>query len=689
MNAQVRSTSAPDFPAVPRDTLLVRQRDVLEAIVRGAPLRDILATLCRIVEDEASSEVRASILLVDNGRLRSGAAPSLPDHYNDAVDGIGIAAGVGTCADAAATGQVVVTCDFASDPAWDGLRHLPLGIGLQAAWSMPVTSADGTVLATFGTYFTEPRAPTQAERELVALLAQTAALAIQRDRADASVRESESALRATFERLDIAVNLSGVGFFYCDLPFDELVWDERVRAHFFMPHEGKVTIVDFYARLHPEDREVTRHAIETAIARQVPYDVVYRTVHPLTGEMNFIRALGGSTYAEDGTPIRFDGVTLDITAERTAQERLAGLLESEREHARLLGRVAEAAATIHACDSVDSVLRATADASRRIIGAQVATASLRRGHDGAPPASMTSFSNGAVPTNDAREWVVAPMIGHDGAEVGCVQVADPVNGRFSEADQAILRQFAQIAAVALENAQLYERLRDQDRRKDEFLATLAHELRNPLAPIRTGLHILRMTSDPEMAAKSRDVMERQLGHLVRLVDDLLDVSRITRGKVTLARQRLDLREVVDNALELARPLIDANGHALVLDVPAQPLLVDGDPTRLAQVLANLLTNAAKYTPPGGRLTLEVEPQPDTLVVRVRDNGIGIPPEMLGRVFDMFTQVDQSIDRAQGGLGIGLTLVRRLVALHGGTVEVASPGVGKGSTFTVRLPALQA
>jgi signal transduction histidine kinase len=280
------------------------------------------------------------------------------------------------------------------------------------------------------------------------------------------------------------------------------------------------------------------------------------------------------------------------------------------------------------------------------------------------------------------------MIGHDGIEVGCVQVAEPRNGRFSEADQAILRQFAQIAAVALENAQLYERLRDQDRRKDEFLATLAHELRNPLAPIRTGLHILRMTSDPEMAAKSRDVMERQLGHLVRLVDDLLDVSRITRGKVTLTRQRLDLREVVDHAVELARPLIDANGHTLVLAVPDEALFVDGDATRLAQVLANLLTNAAKYTPPGGRLALEVEPQPDTLVVRVRDNGIGIPPEMLGRVFDMFTQVDHSIDRAQGGLGIGLTLVRRLVALHGGTVEVTSPGVGKGSTFTVRLPAVQ-
>ena len=260
-------------------------------------------------------------------------------------------------------------------------------------------------------------------------------------------------------------------------------------------------------------------------------------------------------------------------------------------------------------------------------------------------------------------------------------------------ERDLVAVLAQTAALAIErdrkdasNAELYERLRDQDRRKDEFLATLAHELRNPLAPIRTGLHILRMTTDPVMAAKSRDVMERQLGHLVRLVDDLLDVSRITRGKVTQSRQRIDLRKVIDNALELARPSIDAHGHTLALQVPDQALLLDGDATRLAQVLANLLNNAAKYTPSGGRVSLDVEQVPETLIVRVSDNGIGIPADMLDRVFDMFTQLDASIDRSQGGLGIGLTLVRRLVELHGGTVDVHSDGPGTGSTFTVYLPA---
>jgi signal transduction histidine kinase len=348
--------------------------------------------------------------------------------------------------------------------------------------------------------------------------------------------------------------------------------------------------------------------------------------------------------------------------------------------------VAEAARTIHGCATVDSVLRATAEASCHILEAQVATASLTPDDDGAPPIASTSYSRGTVRVEDARSWLVARMVGHDGTEIGQVQVAERIDGEFDEADQAILRQFAQIAGVAMENAQLYERLRGQDRRKDEFLAMLAHELRNPLAPIRTSLHILRLTDDPVIAERSRDVMERQLAHLIHLVDDLLDVSRITRGKVTLNSERLELRDVVVSAVELARPLLDANAHSLAIELPDGPLPIDGDRTRLAQVLANLLNNAAKYTQPGGHVALRVRREGTQWRIDVQDDGIGIPRDMLARVFDMFTQIDQSIDRAQGGLGIGLTLVRRLVQLHGGEVDVHSDGTCKGSTFTVHLPA---
>ena len=211
-------------------------------------------------------------------------------------------------------------------------------------------------------------------------------------------------------------------------------------------------------------------------------------------------------------------------------------------------------------------------------------------------------------------------------------------------------------------------LQEADRRKDEFLATLAHELRNPLAPIRNSMQMLRLlgSKDPTLQ-KAHEMIERQVDHLVRLVDDLLDVSRITRGKVQLRKERLNLAAVVSSAVETSRPLIEESRHELKVTLPPQPLHVEGDLVRLAQVVSNLLNNAAKYTPEGGRIALAVEREADRAVIRVLDNGIGIPPEMLPRIFDMFAQVEKSLERSQGGLGIGLTLVRSLVEMHGGSV----------------------
>ena len=229
-------------------------------------------------------------------------------------------------------------------------------------------------------------------------------------------------------------------------------------------------------------------------------------------------------------------------------------------------------------------------------------------------------------------------------------------------------------------------LKDADRRKDEFLATLAHELRNPLAPIRNSLHILRMSTAADPAVERvGEMIERQVNHMVRLVDDLMEVSRITRGKIELRKEPVAVAAVVRSAVETSRPLIDAAGHQLALSIPADPLTVDGDPVRLAQVFANLLNNAAKYTEPGGQIRLSVTREGDAVAVAVRDNGLGIAAEMLPRVFDMFTQVNRSDARSQGGLGIGLTLVKSLAEMHGGTVRVHSDGAGAGSEFVVRLP----
>jgi len=232
-------------------------------------------------------------------------------------------------------------------------------------------------------------------------------------------------------------------------------------------------------------------------------------------------------------------------------------------------------------------------------------------------------------------------------------------------------------------------LRRADQRKDEFLATLGHELRNPLAPLLTALHLLktRDVSDP-IVLRVSEVMDRQISHLVRLVDDLLEVSRITRGLVAVRREVIDLAAVVQAAVDTSAPAIAASEHRLTVDLPDTPVTVRGDAVRLTQVFANLLTNAAKYTDAGGEVRVRLERNPGQARVTVSDNGIGIAPEQLGTVFEMFTQVDRSSRRTQGGLGIGLTLVRSLVQLHGGRVEARSAGLGQGSDFVVTLPTVE-
>jgi PAS domain S-box-containing protein len=273
------------------------------------------------------------------------------------------------------------------------------------------------------------------------------------------------------------------------------------------------------------------------------------------------------------------------------------------------------------------------------------------------------------------------LIARDGTEKPIEDSGAPIWGVNGEVLGVVLvfRDISERRKMQLE-------LREADRRKNEFLATLAHELRNPLAPVRNGLQILRLAAgDAETLERTRQMMERQLGHMVRLIDDLLDVSRITRGKIELRKERVDLASVVHTALEASHSAIEAAGHELTVCVPAEPIPVHADPTRLAQVVSNILNNAARYTPPGGHIWLKVERQERQAIVRMRDNGSGIPREMLPRLFEMFTQGNRGLESSQSGPGIGLALVQNLVHLHGGTIEAQSAGVGQGSEFIVRLP----
>ena len=233
---------------------------------------------------------------------------------------------------------------------------------------------------------------------------------------------------------------------------------------------------------------------------------------------------------------------------------------------------------------------------------------------------------------------------------------------------------------------LIDQLREQDRRKDEFIATLAHELRNPLAPIRNALQLIRLSNnDRTRLDHATSIMQRQIDQMVRLVDDLLDVARISQNKLELRKELVDLAAVVRSAVDTSRPVIEASQNELSIELPSETTLLDADPVRLAQVVSNLLNNAARYSAPGGRISLTATTKDGELMLKVSDTGIGIQTEKLSQIFDMFVQLDSSAPHPQGGLGVGLTLVRRLIEMHGGTVEAHSDGPGKGSEFIVRLP----
>jgi PAS domain S-box-containing protein len=302
-----------------------------------------------------------------------------------------------------------------------------------------------------------------------------------------------------------------------------------------------------------------------------------------------------------------------------------------------------------------------------------------------------------VPDHEAHWFSIYDRVARTGESTRFVQeakamkrwfdvYASRLGGAGSDLVAVLFSDITQRLVAEQDLRRLNEELAQSNRRKTEFLATLAHELRNPLAPLSNGLHLMRMAaSKPELLEKTRQMMERQIHHMVHLVDDLLDVARISTGKVELRRRRIDLRDVVATAVETSASLIDNAGHKLTVEVPSQPLPMNADPTRIAQVVSNLLNNAAKYTPEGGRIALKVAADGHEAVLSVTDTGIGIEPDSLGKVFEMFAQVPGTAGKPQGGLGIGLSLVQSLVALHGGSVSATSPGIGKGSTFTVRLP----
>ena len=491
-------------------------------------------------------------------------------------------------------------------------------------------------------------------------------------------KHNEETLRLTLAAGDVAT-------WNWDIVADKVTVDSNMARLFPVDtsSSGPAPLARYVDVIHPDDRERVGEQIEQALQSQQPFESRYR-VRASDGEYHSVLARGRVEYGADGTPLQFPGVILDITRQSLVEDALSS---SEERYSTL----------IELMDQAFCVIEMLYDDEGKPVDFRYLEANpafvKQSGLENAIGRTIRSL----VPDHEQHWFDVYDEVLKSGHpmryeneahamerwfEIFAARLGGPGSVKLT----VLFTDISERKRAEKQLRQLADDLSEMDRRKTEFLATLAHELRNPLAPIRNGLQIMRLAADkPATMARVRDVMERQVNQMVHLVNDLLDVARITRGQIELKLERTDLKTIIAGAVETSMPLIEANQHQLLVNMDEQPLPLDADPTRLAQVVSNLLNNAAKYTPAKGRIVLTARRAGDEAVIEVRDSGVGIPAASLPTVFEMFTQVGQNMGRAQGGLGIGLSLVRRLAELHGGSASAASAGAGLGSTFTVRLP----
>jgi PAS domain S-box-containing protein len=544
---------------------------------------------------------------------------------------------------------------------------------------------------------------------------------------DVSRRER---LAEEHRRLDekrwLALESAQLGSWNFDPAAESLECDERFREMFGLA-EGRASFQDAMAKIHPEDRGRVSDAIAAGTRPDdpQPYSIEYRVVRP-DGSVRWVAAKGRANFKGEGASRRaasFDGTVADVTDRVRAEE-------ATRRRAFQLQKLADIASRINSAHDVNSVLGVVTWEARSLFDAhQAATSMVLDPHHPQPinvvsnsekyPHGMTSPDIDALGFYEAIKaanepirltraeldaeprwgairrlggvapslngWLAAPLVGRNGRSMGIIQLSDKAEGEFTEDDEAMLLQLSRLAAIAVQNARLYQELRTNDARKDEFLAMLAHELRNPLAAIGNAVKLTSKTGLREHMEWSMDVITRQMGHLSRLIDDLLDVSRITRGKIELKRAVMDLIPILESAEVTVRALVEERKHTVEVDIERGNLWANIDPTRLEQVVVNLLNNAAKYSENAGHIRLSARNDAGEVVISIKDRGVGIPPEKLPEMFELFAQGDRSLARSEGGLGIGLTVVKKLVEMHGGTIAATSEGAGKGSEFVIRLP----
>jgi PAS domain S-box-containing protein len=503
------------------------------------------------------------------------------------------------------------------------------------------------------------------------------------DERTAELRSATQVAHESAQRLDLALKGADLG-----------VWDWNVETGAFRCDARWAQMLGCTAaevpgelrfwqeRVHPDDLPGVRAALEAHLAGRSPDIRAPHRLRHKNGSWVWVLCCGRVVERDEaGRPLRACGTHLDVTAQKLADEAL------KRSEA-FVRSVVESTADCVQVFSLDGRLRWMNENARR------------RLQECGPAAGGVSDWNSFWEAGGSRAEADAALEAARSCGIGRFRARWPAAGGTPRWwDEAVTpipgpdgtpEQFLSASRDVTEQCEAEEALREAHRQKDEFLAMLSHELRNPLAPIRHSVEIMRLVGPKEPALlTARDMIDRQVTHLARLVDDLLDVSRVSRGKIQLQKKPLDLSSAVGQAIETRRYLLEARRHELTVKLPKGPVPVEGDFTRLAQVVVNLLDNAAKYTDVGGKVALEVELASDEAVLRVRDSGRGIDPSALKKVFDLFYQADRTFDRSDGGLGIGLSLVRSLVEMHGGTVEAHSAGRGKGSEFVVRLPRLPA
>jgi len=589
------------------------------------------------------------------------------------------------------------------------------GIGVKAIVCCPLVKG-GRLLAMMAVHQDAPRDWTAREVALVEEVVERSWAHVERARVTRSLGESDENFRTLAESIP------------------QLAWMARPDGHIFWynrrwyDYTGKSPEdMEGWGWQSVHDPESLPRVVETwtaSIRGGVACDMTF-PLRRADGRFRTFLTRVEPFKDQEGRVLLWFGTNTDIEDQKRAEER-------ERRHAEQSWKLAAISNRLNTAHDVASVVRVVAEEARALIGAHLSEATVTTDEGGGREVHAASYSEkydawrgrevrydrvgppsqvrpggGTVRLTQAelealpgwrdyaesqagipplRGWLSAALVGRSGRQIGFLRLSDNVEGEFTEDDEAVLAQLSLTASVAVENARLYDELRKNDQRKDEFLAMLAHELRNPLAAINTAVSLSSRSGLQEHIEWSMEVIGRQMKHLTRLIDDLMDVSRITRGKIALKKDRLDVAPVVAGAVEAVRPLYDERKHELLVSVPKGEFFIDADPTRLEQILTNLLTNAGKYTESGGKVWLSARGEGDRIVFSVRDTGLGIPPDVLPHVFDLFAQGERSLARSEGGLGIGLTIVKRLAEMHGGTVAAASDGVGRGSEFSVNLPA---